>query len=73
MSSAATRHDDFDAQVVFELQTLWEGEECLGRLYPQLREKPQLRELFLRELTEVQQRAERLHAVLKAPKRRARA
>jgi hypothetical protein len=72
MSSAAIRHDDFDAQVVSELQTLWEGEQSLGRLYPQLRKKPQLRELFLRELANVQQRAEHLQAVLKAPKRLAR-
>ena len=72
MSSTAFRHDDFDAQVVSELQTLWEGEQCLGRLYPQLRKKPQLRELFLRELADVQQRAEHLQAVLKAPRRTAR-
>ena len=72
MSSAAIRHDDFDDQVVSELQTLWEGEQSLGRLYLQLRKKPQLRELFLRELANVQQRAEHLQAVLKAPKRPAR-
>jgi len=72
MSSAAIRHDDFDDQVVSELQTLWEGEQSLGRLYPQLRKKPQLRELFLRELANVQQLAEHLQAVLKAPKRPAR-
>jgi hypothetical protein len=69
MSSAAICHDDFDVQVVSELQTLWEGEQCLGRLFPQLRKKPQLRELFLRELANVQQRAEHLQAVLNAPAR----
>jgi hypothetical protein len=72
MSSTAIRHGDFDAQVVSELQSLWEGEQCLGRLYPQLRKRPQLRELSLRELANVQQRAEHLLAVLKAAWRPAR-
>ncbi len=69
MSSTPIRHGDFDARVVAQLQTLWEGEQCLGRLYPQLRKKPQLRELFLCQLANLQQRAERLQAVLKAARR----
>jgi hypothetical protein len=54
MSTTAIRHDNFDAVVVSELETLWKGEKCLGRLYPQLRKKPQLRERFSRELANVQ-------------------
>jgi len=46
MTSTAIRHDDFDALVVAELKILWEGEQRLGRLYPQLRKKPQLHERF---------------------------
>jgi hypothetical protein len=69
MTSAAIRHNDFDALVVSELKMLWEGEQCLGRLYPQLRRKPQLRQRFLRELANVQQRAADLQAVLKGAKR----
>lgn len=72
MSSTPIRHDDFDALVVSELETLWEGERRLGRLYPQLQTKPQLRELFLREMTNVQERAKRRQAVLKAAKEPAR-
>jgi len=64
MNSTAIREDDFDAILVSELETLRQGEKRLQRLYPKLRKKPQLRESFLRELAEVQQRAERLHAVL---------
>ena len=69
MSSTAIRHDDFDNLVVSELETLWEGEQCLGRLYPQLQRKPQLRELFLRQLSTLQQRAEHLQTVLTAANR----
>jgi hypothetical protein len=69
MTSAAIRHDDFDALVVSELKILWEGEQRLGYLYPQLRKKPQLRERFLRNLANVQQRAADLLAVLKLAQR----
>lgn len=69
MSSTAIRHDDFDTRVVAQLKTLWEGEQCLGRLYPQLQRKPQLRELFLRQLANLQQRTERLQNVLKSARR----
>jgi hypothetical protein len=68
MSSTAIRHDDFDTHVVAQLKTLWEAEQCLGRLYPQLQKKPQLRALFLRELAILRQRAEHLQAVLKGAK-----
>jgi hypothetical protein len=69
MSSTAIRHGDFDTRVVEQLQTLWEGEQYLGSLYPQLRKKPQLREIFLRQLANLQQRAERLQNVLNAATR----
>jgi len=69
MNSTAVRHDDFDTRVVAQLQSLWEGERCLGRLYPQLRKKPHLRELFLRQLANLQQRTERLQNVLRAARR----
>lgn len=64
MSSTAIRENDFDAILVSELETLRERESRLRRLYPQLRKKAQLRELFLYELAEVQRRTQRLHAVL---------
>ena len=64
MNTTSRQQNDFDAILVAELETLREGETRLKRLYPQLRQKPQLRESFLRELAAVQQRAERLHAVL---------
>jgi hypothetical protein len=69
MTSAAMRHDDFDILVFSELKMLWEGEQRLGHLYPQLRKKPQLRERFLRELANVQQRVADLQAVLKLAQR----
>lgn len=71
MSSTAIRHDDFDNLVVGALETLWESEQSLGRLFPQLQKKPQLRQMFLRELSNLQQRAEHLQTVLKAPRRHA--
>lgn len=56
--------DDFDAILIAELETLRNGEKQLQRLYPQLRNRPELRDSFLRTLFEVRQRAERLNAVL---------
>lgn len=56
--------DDFDAVLVAELETLRNGEKHLQRLYPQLRYRPELRDTFLRTLSEMRQRADRLNAVL---------
>ena len=56
--------DDFDALLVSEVETLREGEKHLNIIYQRMREEPQLREFFLQELAEVQQRATRLLAVL---------
>jgi len=64
MTSTAIRQDDFDAILVSELETLREGEKRLRHIYPRLRKKPQLREAFLCELFELQERARRLEAVV---------
>jgi len=64
MNRQAVRQDDFDSVLLSELDTLRESEARLERLFRQLRRKPHLRESFLCELSEVQQRAERLYAVL---------
>jgi hypothetical protein len=64
MTKTGIRQDDFDAILVSELETLWKGEKRLRRMYPRLQRKPQLLELFLCELAQLQQRAERLTAVL---------
>jgi division protein CdvB (Snf7/Vps24/ESCRT-III family) len=62
--TAAAREDDFDAILVAELETLRDGERRLQRLFSRLRKQPQLRDRFLMELATIQQRAERLDAVL---------
>jgi hypothetical protein len=62
--TAAAREDDFDAILVAELETLRDGEKRLQRLFSRLPSQPQLRDRFLLELATVQQRAERLDAVL---------
>jgi len=62
--TAAPREDDFDAILVAELKTLRDGERHLQRLFSRLRSQPQLRDRFLMELAAIQQRAERLDAVL---------
>ena len=56
--------NNFDAIVVAEIQILRSGEQRLQRLYSDLHRKPQLRSHFLRELAELQLRADRLDAVL---------
>jgi hypothetical protein len=56
--------NNFDAIVVAELQLLRTGEQRLERLYSHLQTKPQLRTHFLRELADLQLRADRLDAVL---------
>jgi len=62
--TAAAREDDLDAILIAELETLRDGERRLQRLFPKLRNQPQLRERFLMELAAIEQRAERLDAVL---------
>ena len=63
MNQSSEKHH-FDAVVVAELQILRSGERRLERLYSDLQTKPQLRSHFLRELAELQLRADRLDAVL---------
>jgi len=60
----SSKHNNFDAVVVAEIQILRSGERRLERLYSDLQTKPQLRDHFLRELAELQLRADRLDAVL---------
>ena len=62
--TAASREDDFDAVLIAELETLRDGERRLQRLFSRLPSQPQLRDRFLMELAAIQQRAERLDAVL---------
>jgi hypothetical protein len=57
-------NNNFDAVIVAEIQILRSGEQRLERLYSNLESKPQLRDDFLRELAELQMRADRLDAVL---------
>jgi len=57
-------NNNFDAIVIAEIKSLRSGERRLQRLYSDLETKPQLRRDFLRELTELQLRADRLEAVL---------
>ncbi len=56
--------NNFDAIVVAEIQILRSGERRLERLYSDLESNSQLRDDFLRELAELQMRADRLEAVL---------
>jgi hypothetical protein len=58
------KHNNFEATVVAEIQILRSGERRLERLYSDLQTKPQLRGRFLRQLAELQMRADRLDAVL---------
>lgn len=60
----SSKHKNFDAIVVAEIQILRSGEQRLERLYSDLRAKPQLRDRFLHELAALQLRADRLDAVL---------
>jgi hypothetical protein len=56
--------DEFESAVVAELRQLRRSEKLLETMYPRLKAMPQLRERFLMQLSEMQQRAQRLDAVL---------
>lgn len=60
----SSKAHNLDAIVVAELEVLRSREQHLERLYSDLETKPQLRGHFLRELAELQLRADRLDAVL---------
>ncbi len=62
--SSNAQLNNFDAAVVAELQLLRTNEQRLERLYSRLLTRPQLRTHFLRELADLQFRADRLEAVL---------
>ena len=64
MNRSAARIESFDKLVLTELEIVRTSEERLERLYPKLRLNPQLQECFLQELAAVQQRADRLDAIL---------
>jgi hypothetical protein len=61
---AVAADDSFETLLLTELEIVRSGKERLERLFPKLRHHPQLKECFLQELAEVQQRANRLDAIL---------
>ena len=64
MDQQRNKGDDFDAILLREIEILKAGEHRLEKLFAQLRTRPQLRDCFLIELSEVRQRADRLSGVL---------
>ena len=56
--------DEFETALVAELRLLRRSERLLQTMYPRLRSTPQLRARFVEQLAEMQQRAQRLDAVL---------
>ena len=56
--------DEFETAVVAELRLLRRSEKLLQNMYPRLKSTPQLRPHFVEQLAEMQQRAQRLDAVL---------
>ena len=55
------------AVIFTELDKLLNREQRLKRLYPQLESKPHLREYFMRQLVELQERADGLDSLLGEP------
>jgi hypothetical protein len=64
MMQPATLDDAADRFLLTELQILRSGEERLQRLFPSLGLHPQFQKLFLQELAEVRERADRLDGIL---------
>ena len=56
--------EEFENILLAELQELRRTEKSLEKMYPRLKSKPQLRQHFLEQLADMQQRAYRLDAVL---------
>ena len=56
--------DEFESVLVAELEELRRSEKALQKMYPRLKSKPQLRDRFLLQLADMQQRAHRLDGVL---------
>lgn len=61
---AAPVNDEFETAVLSELQHLRRCEKRLQSMYPRLKSTPQLRGQFVKQLGEMQLRAQRLDAVL---------
>jgi len=64
MNAGKSTQDEFENALIAELEQLRNTEAVLRRLYPRLKAKPQLRTVFLRQLADMQYRAQRLEAVL---------
>jgi len=56
--------DEFESALIAELEELRRSEKALQKMYPRLKSKPHLRVQFLNQLVDMQQRAQRLDAVL---------
>lgn len=56
--------DEFESALIAELEELRKSEKALQKMYPRLKSKPHLRVDFLHQLAVMQQRAQRLDAVL---------
>ena len=67
MIHSVTRDEAFDQLILMDLEALRSGERRLQQLFPSLLDHPPLRELFLQELAEVQDRADRLEEMLNRP------
>jgi ferritin-like metal-binding protein YciE len=63
-ASSKPANDEFATAVFSELRHLHHCEKVLQRMYPRLKNTPELRDRFLDQLAEMQQRAQRLDAVL---------
>jgi ferritin-like metal-binding protein YciE len=62
--NSALIQDDFDSVLLAELHELRKTEKALAKMYPRLKSKPQLRNRFMQQLADMQQRTSRLDAVL---------
>ena len=62
--TASAVQEEFESVLIAELEELRKSEKALQKMYPRLKSKPQLRVQFLRQLADMQQRAQRLDAVL---------
>ena len=56
--------DEFEIALLAELKELRRAEKALEKMFVRLKGKPQLRTQFLEQLADVQQRTDRLDAVL---------
>jgi hypothetical protein len=64
MIHPVTRDEAFDQLILTALEALRNGERRLQQLFGSLLDHPPLRELFLREMAELQDRADRLEEML---------